>query len=135
MKIEANSIEELFSKSIHKDLLEELDKFITSEFPTLPRALFTSDSINLVSYGVVSYKDSHKREVKWPLVGLAPQKNNVSIYFSGEKNGSYVLDSYREFFPKSALGKGCLRIRNSKGINYDILRNIINDCIVWDERR
>lgn len=129
MKVDAKSIEELIEKSNFPELFNTLDQFMSSEFSQLNRYFFKGDTMTFVGYGKIL--DDKNNE--WPLVCISPQKNSISLYLSGTKEGVLILEHYRSHFPKSALGKSCIRLKKEKDIDYDVLKQIINDAVVWQK--
>jgi uncharacterized protein YdhG (YjbR/CyaY superfamily) len=69
-----------------------------------------------MQYGMPSYSRAGEVEV-----AFASQKNNISLYILRQD----VLDQYRHLFPKSAIGKGCIRYRNPSKINYDLVKEML----------
>lgn len=130
MHIPANSIEELITKSEHQELLQLLDQWLQTTFPQLNRRLVQTPTITFIAYGDLA--NAHPDDPFSSLVALAPQKNNISFYITGEKNGESILANYATCFPKSAIGKTCLRLRNTKKLDWTVLKNIVNDAITWN---
>ena len=80
MKINANTIEELFSASGKQEAdLREIDQLIVQTAPELKRQLFSGPSITMLGYGEMTWMNKSSSGV-WPLISVAPQKGNISIY-------------------------------------------------------
>lgn len=131
MNIPAHSIEELIAQSAHQELFHLIDQWMQVTFPTLRRRLVQTPTITFVAYGDLA--NANPDEPFSSIVALAPQKNNLSFYITGEKNGLPILANYATFFPKSAMGKTCLRLRNPKKLNLSILEAIVHDVITWND--
>jgi uncharacterized protein YdhG (YjbR/CyaY superfamily) len=69
-----------------------------------------------MQYGMPSYSRDGTVEV-----AFASQKNNISLYILRTD----VLDDYRDQFAKSAIGKGCIRYRNPKRIDYSQVEEML----------
>ncbi len=67
-------------------------------------------------YGMPSYSRDGTVEV-----AFASQKNNISLYILRTD----VLDAYRDQFPKSSIGKGCIRYRNPKKIDLKMVEEML----------
>lgn len=131
MNVQAETIEELFVKSgNHEELFRSIDQIIQNSAPSLKRQLFSKKSITMIGYGEMPLKEGSDQEV-WPLISLAPQKNSVNIYISGEKDGLALPQYYKEHFGKSAVGKSCIRIKSLKKINEQILKELIRETMLW----
>ncbi|MHC5269133.1 DUF1801 domain-containing protein [Enterococcus sp. LJL98] len=131
MHVPANSIEELIHTSPHEEMFLTLDHWMQETFPQLERRLIQSETITLIGYGHLA--NAEKGDVYDSLIGLAPQKNNLSFYIGGKKHGQPILRSYETHFAKSNIGKICLRFRNVKKIDFEVLEAIVNDSIAWNE--
>jgi uncharacterized protein YdhG (YjbR/CyaY superfamily) len=62
-------------------------------------------------------------------VALASQRQNIALYVLKEG----VVDRYRDRFAKSAVGKGCIRLRNPERIDFALLREILEAAYASDE--
>jgi uncharacterized protein YdhG (YjbR/CyaY superfamily) len=69
-----------------------------------------------MEYGMPSYSRDGIVEV-----AFASQKNNISLYILRTD----VLNLYRDQFPKSAIGKGCIRYRNPNKISFDLVEEML----------
>jgi len=69
-----------------------------------------------MEYGMPSYSRAGTVEV-----AFASQKNNISFYILRTD----VLNPYRDQFPASAIGKGCIRYRNPKKIDFDMVEEML----------
>jgi uncharacterized protein YdhG (YjbR/CyaY superfamily) len=54
-------------------------------------------------------------------VGFASQKNNIALYILRKD----VLDTHRDAFPKSNIGKGCIRYRNPDKIDFNLVKTML----------
>ena len=82
------------------------------------------DATESMEYGMPSYLRNGVMEV-----ALASQKQNIALYILKEG----VMNSYRDRFPKSAMGKGCLRLRNPEKIDFELMREILAAASASDE--
>lgn len=69
-----------------------------------------------MEYGMPSYSRAGTVEV-----AFASQKNNISLYILRTD----VLNPYREHFPSSSIGKGCIRYRNPDKIDFDMVEKML----------
>ena len=53
--------------------------------------------------------------------GFASQKNNIALYILRTD----VLNVHRDSFPKSNIGKGCIRYRNPAKIDFDQVEEML----------
>lgn len=69
-----------------------------------------------MQYGMPSYSRDGTVEV-----AFASQKNNISLYILRTD----VLNQYRDKFPASAIGKGCIRYRNPNKIDFTMVEEML----------
>jgi uncharacterized protein YdhG (YjbR/CyaY superfamily) len=74
-----------------------------------------------MQYGMACYRRAGTVEV-----AFASQKNNIALYILRTE----VLNTQRATFPASALGKGCIRYRNSKTIDFSIIQLLLEQTVV-----
>lgn len=131
MKLEADSIEELFEKSgQHEELIRLIDRIICETAPELKRKLVKGDAITMAGYGEMpAGRGSGTGE--WPLIGIAPQKESVNIYLAAEKEGIPLPRYYADSFGKSAVGTSCIRIRSEKKLDRAVLRELVRETLLW----
>jgi hypothetical protein len=67
-------------------------------------------------YGMPSYSRGGTVEV-----AFASQKDYIALYILRTD----VLDMYRDRFPTSSIGKGCIRYRKVEAINYAIIQEML----------
>ena len=64
------------------------------------------------------------------LVAFASQKNHLSVYVMGDKR----LMEHRDALGKLNCGKGCIRFKKLEDLPLDVLREIVRDTAVENER-
>ena len=77
-----------------------------------------------MQYGMPSYSKAGVVEI-----ALSSQRQNIALYLL--KAG--VVNKYRDNFPKSAVGKGCIRYRNPDKINLELMRRMLEDHVASNE--
>ena len=87
--------------------LQHLDKLIRSSARGLKRYFHRGTPagepgmrFKMIGYGRFQYLARTGEQVEWPAVGVALQKNYISVYLSLEKGGEPLVQSY-----KSKLGE------------------------------
>lgn len=108
-----------------KSDIQFLDELIKKILPHLERKMWGS----IVGYGSYHYKYKSGREGDWFIVGLASQKNYISLYVCAVKNGKYVAETYKDKLPKASIGKSCIRFKSLKDIDLDILKKVIKEGV------
>jgi hypothetical protein len=86
----------------------------------------------MIGYGKFHYKYASGREGDWAKVGLASQKNYISIYCCAVKDGRYIADSYRDQLPKANIGKSCVRIKKMDDVDLKVFEALIKETAKLD---
>ncbi|MCR4324745.1 MAG: DUF1801 domain-containing protein [Candidatus Curtissbacteria bacterium] len=79
----------------------------------------------MIGYGKYHYKYASGREGEWATIALASQKNYISVYVCGVKDGKYVAEAHKDDLPKASIGKSCIRFKKTEDIDLDVLKKVI----------
>lgn len=109
-------IEEPRSSEIR--ILHEIIREIT---PHLEVALYNS----VVGYGKYHYKSKSGREGDWFAIGLASQKNYISLYICSTDGKEYLAEKYKARLPKASIGKSCVRFKHLSDVDMSVIRELI----------
>ena len=102
-RVDRNNLEDYlaFDPQRRMDLLK-LDKLIRASAPRLKRYFHRGTPegepgmrFQMIGYGRFYYRTSNGTRVEWPAVGVALQKNYISVYLSVKKSGAPLIESYR----------------------------------------
>jgi len=105
-----------------KELVEFIHAFIQKTVPTLKPHF----AANMLGYGSFPYKSSSmKKEMEWPVVSLANQKQYVSLYVCSVVDGKYVAESHAKELGKVSVGKSCIRFKKLEDVNLDGLKKVL----------
>lgn len=121
-KVEANTLSEYFNAAKErKGQLMAMDALIRSTVPSLKRWFYSGVkageggmNMKMIGYGTTLY---HPDKIgDWPVIGLALQKNYISVYIAGSKDGELVVDRYRGKLGETRVGRN-----NFSFVNFDQL--------------
>lgn len=101
--------------------VKKLHEFIKKMVPELKLHIMAG----MIGYGTYHYKYASGREGDWSIIGLASQKNYISVYVCAVFDGKYVAEKYKDQFPKASIGKSCIRFRKLADIDLDVLKAVI----------
>lgn len=104
-----------------REILEFLHAFIQKAAPTL-KAHFAA---NMLGYGSFPYKNNKKEILQWHTIGLANQKNYISLYVCAVVDGQYLAETYKEELGNVSVGKSCISFKKLDDLNLDILKKIL----------
>jgi hypothetical protein len=125
MRADATTFDELFAAAgKYEDAMRRMDALIVANAPKFERRLFIEPSMVGIGYG--SYPAHTPSSTgTWPLIGMLPQKNNVSLYVSGEIDGLPVLVHFDTQLGKVSCGKTCMRFTKYDNLNEAGVRELI----------
>jgi len=83
---------------------------------------------SIIGFGAYHYKYESGHEGDAPLVGFSPRKAKISLYFA---TGDTEREALLERFGKHTSGKGCVYINNIKDIHVDVLKELINQSVIF----
>jgi len=110
--------------------MKSLDAIIAPRMAELPRVLFVgkfwggSDQ-EIIGYGTVVSARSDGTEVEWFMVGLAAQKNYLSVYVSAVEDGKYLAEVAGRQLGKVKVGKSSISFKSVDDIDPDRLAELV----------
>jgi hypothetical protein len=129
VKINAKTIGELIEKSgPHAESLRELDALIVATAPRLLRQLFTGPSITMIGYGELVWQNMSASGV-WPVIAVAPQKHQISMYVAAESDGVPLVQAYAGRLGRTNNGKNCVRFRKFADLDRAAMAALIRDAV------
>ncbi len=78
----------------------------------------------IIGYGDFS-AGSGTRKVDWFKVGLAAQKNYISIYVNADDTDGYLVKKYEKRLGKVKVGSASIGFKSVGDIDLDVLRELI----------
>ena len=129
MKINAATIDELIDKSGSRaESLRQLDAVIVATAPQLQRRLFSGPSITMIGYGELIWENMSSSGV-WPLIAIAPQKHQISMYVAAEVKGTPLVQVYGDRLGRTNNGKNCVRFKEFSDLDEAALVTFINEAV------
>jgi hypothetical protein len=104
-----------------KSEVERIHRLIRETVPELEPHIRNG----ILGYGPYRYRYASGREGDWFKVGLASNKNSISLYICGVINGQYVAESYRSKLPKADIGKSCIRFKRFDDLDIEVIREML----------
>ncbi len=104
-----------------KSQITELYELICESAPTLIPYIQSG----MIGFGKYHYKYGSGREGDWFMIGLASQKNYISLYVCAVIDNKYLAEEYKEKLPKANIGKSCIRFRKIEDIDLAVLEELI----------
>ncbi len=122
--------------------MEQVDALITSHLPTASRTLWEGifwggTEQTIIGYGDLTMTQSRGRKVEWFMVGLARQKETISIYVNAVRDGKYVTQEFGPRLGKAKIGASSISFRHLADLHLDVLGEVLdiaNDQLLQAER-
>ncbi len=121
--VKAKSVKEYFDNLPleRQEPMEFLHAFIQKVAPSLK----TNFLYNMPGYGSFKYTNHKKELLDWPIIGLASQKNYISLYICAVENGEYIAEKHKNELGKVSVGKSCIRFKKIDDLNLVTLEKVI----------
>ena len=119
--------------SVPDDVREDiatLDAEISRVMADTDRVLWTgkfwggSDQ-RIIGYGTYSYKGKSGGSGEWMLIGLAAQKNYITVFVNAYADGAPLAESYKDRLGKAKIGKSTVSFKRLADIDLAVLLELI----------
>lgn len=98
-----------------------ISKIMNRESRVLWEGVFWGGSQqNIIGYGDYVY-ERPKGNVEWFKIGLAVQKNYISLYINAVEDKQYVVERYGKAIGKVKVGKSSISFKNISDVDLDKL--------------
>lgn len=88
-------------------------------------ALWGGTHQEIIGYGTYRYTRSDKQQVEWFLVGLAVQKNYLSVYVNAVEGRKYLAETLGPDVGKVKVGKSSISFRRLQDIDVGKLVELV----------
>ena len=88
----------------------------------------------MLGYGPYHYVYASGREGDSARIGLASQKNYISLYVSCTPDGKYLAESYARKLPRASIGKSCIRFRSLRDVDLDVIEELIRKAAAFRDQ-
>mgnify|MGYP001565934848 CR=1 FL=1 len=121
--VKANTVKEYLDAvpKAQKEDMVFLHNFIMKAVPKLKSHF----AYNMLGYGSFKYLNYKKEKIDWPVIGLANQKNYISVYVCALENGKYIAEKYKSELGKVSVGKSCIRFKKINDINLPEFKKVL----------
>lgn len=120
-KTHAEYIAEVGEK--RRDDIQHLHDLVRRVAPDLEPTM----EFGMMGYGKYHYKYASGREGDWMTVGIANNKQYISLYCCMSDEQGYVAERYRERLPKANIGKSCVRFKRLSDLDEAALEALIRE--------
>lgn len=106
-----------------RDDIQKLHDLVREVAPELEPTM----DFKMLGYGKMEYKYASGREGEWMKIGIANNKQYISIYCCAADDEGYVAERYKERLPKASIGKSCVRFKRVSDLDEEVLRELIRE--------
>ena len=103
--------------------IQTLHDMVCEEAPELEPTM----EFGMLGYGKFHYKYSSGREGDWMKIGIANNKQYISLYSCAADDDGYVAERYKDRLPKANIGKSCVRFKHLSDLDEETLRELIRE--------
>lgn len=101
--------------------IRRLHRMIRREAPDLKPTM----EFGMLGYGRFHYRYASGREGTWMKIGVANNKQYISLYCCAADARGYLAERYRKRLPKASIGKSCVRFKRLDDLDESVLRELI----------
>ena len=117
-----------------RPLLREVHRAIRAAAPKLPlkvwkQKLWGGTDQTILGYGDLSYRNASGKDVEWFLIGLANQKDYVSIYVNAVRDRRYLPEVYGPRLGRVKIGKAAVSFRSLEDLDHDVLGEMFAEAV------
>jgi hypothetical protein len=118
-----------------KSDLEKLDAVMRKTAPTLKRHFHQGTPagdagmrMKMIGYGKFRYAIKSGKTTSWPVVGVALQKNYISVYLSITKDGTPIAQSYAGRLGELRMGRNNFSFEKFDDLNTEALSSLLAEA-------
>lgn len=124
-------------EAVRPDLIE-LDRLISESMPGASRTLWEGrfwggTDQQIIGYGDFTYTGSNKKPVAWFVVGLAAQKNHISLYVSAADDGGYLVGRHADRLGKVKTGSAVVNFKSVSDLDLEAVRDLVAEAHEWSK--
>jgi Domain of unknown function (DU1801) len=107
-----------------RDEIARVHAFIRKTVPALEPFMLNG----FLGYGPMRYQYASGRSGDWFKIGLASNKQHISIYVCAVNEKGYLAEQYADRLGKCSCGKSCIRFKNFDDLDHAVLRTVLKEA-------
>ena len=136
LRVDVDSLKDYLDFDLkRKGDLRKLDMLIRRSAPGLKRYFHSGTPagepgmrFKMIGYGKFQYVARNGQYVDWPAVGVALQKNYISVYLSVIKDGAPLMQLYAGKLGRLRLGRNNLSFRMYEDLDVGLLASLFAEA-------
>jgi hypothetical protein len=113
-----------------KSEIAGIDDFIRKTVPELKPYMQSG----IIGYGNYKIKYATGRIADWCLIGLASNKNYISLYVMGADKNGYLAEQSKARLPKASIGKSCIRFKKFADLDETVIAELLKKSAKMPEK-
>lgn len=135
-RVDVDSLKDYFDFDPKRTIdLEQLDKLIRKSAPGLQRYFHRGTPegepgmrFKMIGYGRFHYLARDGQRVEWPAVGVALQRNYISVYLSITKDGASLIPSYAGKLGECRVGSNNFSFRKYEELDARVVSTLFAEA-------
>lgn len=111
-----------------RETIRTLHDIIVEAAPDLAPKIWPMSGKPLIGYGDYHYRYASGREGDWFVLGIASQKQYISVYVCASDENGYLAESRKDRLGKVSVGKSCIRFKRLDQLDLDEFRTLVGDA-------
>ena len=84
--------------------------------------------MKMLGYGKSSYTTKAGKTAAWPAIGVALQRNYISVYFAVRRNGKPITARYAGKLGELKVGRNNFSFEKFDNLDVDVLRALVREA-------
>jgi hypothetical protein len=80
----------------------------------------------IIGYGSHRYVNRSGKDVEWFVIGLARQKQHLSLYVNAVEDGAYLVQGYADRLGRVKVGSANVTFRRLADLDLAVLRELLD---------
>lgn len=109
--------------------LRAVDRALRAALPGIERTLWRGVFWGGTEQAIIGYGDllqprPRGRDVEWFLIGLAEQRNFLSLYVNAAEDGAYLAKRYADRLGRVKVGAASIGFKSAEDLDLDVLEQL-----------
>lgn len=83
---------------------------------------------DMIGFGKIAYRTKSGCSGDWFVIGLASQKQYISVYVCVSDGKQYLAEKYADQLGKGSIGKSCIRFKKAEDIDKKVLVKLLKEA-------
>jgi uncharacterized protein YdhG (YjbR/CyaY superfamily) len=111
-----------------RETIRTLHNVIVERAPELAPKIWPMAGKSMIGYGDYHYRYASGREGDWFVIGVASQKQYISVYVCASDEHGYLAESRKDRLGKVSVGKSCIRFKRLDQLDLNEFRRLVSDA-------